>query len=153
VDSRSPRSRAAQRSDLIDSRPMRWRWARKHRAEPGAARVRNAWLEADVLPIFAGCGTRRLVRSDRLDPPKFARRPARGARARAYKDINLLALKLLARDGLLVTFSCSSGIAADLFQKIVAGAALDAGASAQILRRLHCQRPIIRSRSFPEATI
>ena len=71
-----------------------------------------------------------------LDPPKFAPTPAQVENAsRAYKDINLLALKLLAPGGLLATFSCSGGISADLFQKIVAGAALDAGADAKIIER------------------
>jgi 23S rRNA (cytosine1962-C5)-methyltransferase len=71
-----------------------------------------------------------------LDPPKFAPTAAQVENAsRAYKDINLLALKLLAPGGLLATFSCSGGISADLFQKIVAGAALDAGADAKIIER------------------
>ena len=71
-----------------------------------------------------------------LDPPKFAPTAAQVENAsRAYKDINLLALKLLAPGGLLATFSCSGGISADLFQKIVAGAALDAGAGARIIER------------------
>ena len=62
-----------------------------------------------------------------LDPPKFAPTAAHAERAaRAYKDINLLALKLLAPGGLLATFSCSGGVSLDLFQKIVAGAAIDA---------------------------
>ncbi len=73
-----------------------------------------------------------------LDPPKFAPTAAHARRAaRGYKDINLLGFKLLRPGGLLVTFSCSGGISADLFQKIVAGAALDAGADARILMQLH----------------
>jgi 23S rRNA (cytosine1962-C5)-methyltransferase len=56
--------------------------------------------------------------------------------ARGYKDINLLAFKLLRPGGLLATFSCSGGVDAALFQKIVAGAALDAGVQAQIIERL-----------------
>ena len=72
-----------------------------------------------------------------LDPPKFAPTAAHaGKAARAYKDINLLAFKLLRPGGLLVTFSCSGGVSADLFQKIIAGAALDAGVQAQIIERL-----------------
>ena len=71
-----------------------------------------------------------------LDPPKFAPTAAQARNAaRAYKDINLLAFKLLAPGGLLATFSCSGGVPADLFQSIVAGAALDAGAEAKILER------------------
>jgi 23S rRNA (cytosine1962-C5)-methyltransferase len=72
-----------------------------------------------------------------LDPPKFAPTAAQAERAaRGYKDINLLAFKLLRPAGLLVTFSCSGGVDAGLFQKIIAGAALDAGVDAQILEHL-----------------
>jgi 23S rRNA (cytosine1962-C5)-methyltransferase len=72
-----------------------------------------------------------------LDPPKFAPTAAQAERAaRGYKDINLLALKLLNPQGYLLTFSCSGGISEELFQKIVAGAALDAGVEAVIVKRL-----------------
>jgi 23S rRNA (cytosine1962-C5)-methyltransferase len=72
-----------------------------------------------------------------LDPPKFAPTAAQAEKAsRGYKDINLLAFKLLRPGGLLVTFSCSGGIEAALFQKIVASAALDAGVEAQIVEHL-----------------
>lgn len=72
-----------------------------------------------------------------LDPPKFAPTQAQVHKAaRGYKDINLNAFKLLNPNGLLFTFSCSSGVSPDLFQKIVAGAALDAGVKAQIISRL-----------------
>ncbi|MBN1963533.1 MAG: 23S rRNA (cytosine(1962)-C(5))-methyltransferase RlmI, partial [Anaerolineae bacterium] len=56
--------------------------------------------------------------------------------ARGYKDINLLAFKLLEPGGLLLTFSCSGGVSADLFQKIVFGALVDAGREAQVLQTL-----------------
>jgi len=72
-----------------------------------------------------------------LDPPKFAPTSAHAEKAtRAYKDINLFAFKLLRPGGILVTYSCSGGVDAGLFQKIVAGAALDAGAEAQIVEHL-----------------
>jgi 23S rRNA (cytosine1962-C5)-methyltransferase len=72
-----------------------------------------------------------------LDPPKFAVTAAQAERAsRGYKDINLLAFKLLRPGGLLFTFSCSGGISAELFQKIVQGAALDAGVDAEIVEHL-----------------
>jgi 23S rRNA (cytosine1962-C5)-methyltransferase len=72
-----------------------------------------------------------------LDPPKFASSHHHVERAaRAYKDINLNALKLLAPGGHLLTFSCSGAIDVDLFQKIVAGAVIDAGVEAWMLRRL-----------------
>lgn len=72
-----------------------------------------------------------------LDPPKFAPTAAQAEKAaRGYKDINRLAFKLLRPSGLLVTFSCSGGVEAALFQKIIASAALDAGVEAQILEQL-----------------
>jgi 23S rRNA (cytosine1962-C5)-methyltransferase len=72
-----------------------------------------------------------------LDPPKFAPTAAHAQKAaRGYKDINLLAFKLLNPGGLLATFSCSGGVSAELFQKIVAGAALDAEVDAKIIRKL-----------------
>jgi 23S rRNA (cytosine1962-C5)-methyltransferase len=87
-----------------------------------------------------------------LDPPKFAHSAGQVEKAsRAYKDINLLALKLLRAGGLLATFSCSGAVSADLFQKIVFGAALDAGRPAQIVGRLTQapDHPVLLS--FPEA--
>jgi 23S rRNA (cytosine1962-C5)-methyltransferase len=86
-----------------------------------------------------------------LDPPKFAPTAASAERAaRAYKDINRLALKLLAPGGLLFTFSCSGGISADLFHKILAGAAVDAGADGPILRRLEGAPDHPTTLVFPE---
>jgi 23S rRNA (cytosine1962-C5)-methyltransferase len=86
-----------------------------------------------------------------LDPPKFAPTAAHAERAaRAYKDINRLALALLEPGGLLLTFSCSGGISAELFHKIVAGAAADAQADGAILQRLEaaCDHPT--TLVFPE---
>ena len=72
-----------------------------------------------------------------LDPPPLAHgRSTVQAAARAYKDYNLFALKRMAPDGLLVTFSCSQAIDADLLSKILFGAALDAGVEARVLARL-----------------
>lgn len=72
-----------------------------------------------------------------LDPPKFAPTASHASQAaRGYKDINLLAMKLLRPGGLLVTFSCSGGIDRKFFQKIIAGAALDAEVDAMILEHL-----------------
>jgi len=96
------------------------------------------WLEGDVFQLLRKF--RDAARSFDmiiLDPPKFAATAAQAERAsRGYKDINLLAFKLLRPGGILATFSCSGGIDADLFQKIVAGAALDAGVDAQIVEHL-----------------
>lgn len=86
-----------------------------------------------------------------LDPPKFAPTAAQAERAaRGYKDINLLAFKLLRPGGLLFTFSCSGGVDPALFQKIVAGAALDAGVNAQILERLGQDADHPVALNFPE---
>lgn len=72
-----------------------------------------------------------------LDPPKFAPTASQAQRAsRGYKDINLLAFKLLRPGGYLMTFSCSGGVTMELFQKIVASAALDAGVQALVIRQV-----------------
>ena len=87
-----------------------------------------------------------------LDPPKFAPTAAQVKKAaRAYKDINLWALKLLAPGGLLATFSCSGAVPADLFQSIVAGAALDAGVRAKIVERYSAAADHPVALEFPEA--
>src|SRR5437868_1324711 len=70
--------------------------------------------------------------------------------ARAYKDINLTALRLLAPGGLLMTYSCSGGIPPELFQKIVAGAARDAGRTVRIIQRLQGAADHPVDLAFPE---
>jgi len=110
------------------------------------------WIEGDVFQLLRGWRDRRrsfdmIV----LDPPRFAPTAHQvGKATRAYKDINLLALKLLHPGGILVTFSCSGGITAELFQKILAGAALDARVDVLILERLYqgFDHPV--ALSFPE---
>jgi 23S rRNA (cytosine1962-C5)-methyltransferase len=113
---------------------------------------RAEWQCADVFEAL-----RKLRDQNRkfdlivLDPPKFAPTAAFAEKAsRAYKDINLLGFKLLRPGGLLFTYSCSGGISDDLFQKIIAGAALDAGVDAQIVKKLHAaaDHPVLLS--FPE---
>jgi len=86
-----------------------------------------------------------------LDPPKFVDSRSRMPKGtRGYKDINLLAFKLLKAGGILFTFSCSGLVTPDLFQKIVADAALDAGRDAQILRTLTQSPDHPTSLNFPE---
>jgi 23S rRNA (cytosine1962-C5)-methyltransferase len=110
------------------------------------------WRESDVFEELrrlrdSGSAFDMIV----LDPPKFAPTAAHAERAaRAYKDINLLAFKLLAPGGLLATFSCSGGISAELFQKIVAGAALDAHADGQIIGHLTASADHPVALNFPE---
>jgi 23S rRNA (cytosine1962-C5)-methyltransferase len=72
-----------------------------------------------------------------LDPPKFAHSKRQVEKAtQGYKDINLLAMKLLKRGGILVTFSCSGAVKRDLFQKVLFGAAVDASRTVQIIEQL-----------------
>jgi 23S rRNA (cytosine1962-C5)-methyltransferase len=113
---------------------------------------RISWVNGDVFVILRGMRDRdQKFDMIILDPPKFASSVSQVEKAaRGYKDINLLAMKLLRPGGYLVTFSCSGSVSADLFQKIVAGAALDAGVDAQIVTQLHQaeDHPILLS--FPE---
>jgi 23S rRNA (cytosine1962-C5)-methyltransferase len=72
-----------------------------------------------------------------LDPPKFVNSKRDIDKAsRGYKDLNWLALRLLRPGGILATFSCSGLLSADLFQKIVFSAAIDAGRTVQILHHM-----------------
>ncbi len=114
---------------------------------------RVQWLEGDAFKAL-----RKFRDEGRkfdlviLDPPKFAPTAAHAEKAaRGYKDINLLGFKLLRPGGLLATFSCSGGIDAALFQKIVAGAALDAGVDATIVDYLHQGPDHPISLAFPES--
>jgi 23S rRNA (cytosine1962-C5)-methyltransferase len=87
-----------------------------------------------------------------LDPPKLANNEAQLDKAsRAYKDLNLLACKLAAPGAIVLTFSCSGAMHMELFQKVVAGAALDAGRTARVVGRLHqgADHPV--PLAFPEA--
>jgi len=115
---------------------------------------RVEWLEGDVFQVLRGLRDRgRSFDLIVLDPPKFAPTAAHAEKAaRGYKDINLLAFKLLQPGGLLFTFSCSGGVSAELFQKIVAGAALDAGVEAQIVETLHPGPDHPVGLNFPEGT-
>ena len=86
-----------------------------------------------------------------LDPPKFAPTAAHAERAaRAYKDINRLALSILEPGGALFTYSCSGGISADLFHKIVASAGIDAGVDAFISEKLGGAPDHSMTVNFPE---
>ena len=98
----------------------------------------STWLQANVFDTLkAMLAEGRQFDLIVLDPPKFAPSAHHIDRAaRAYKEINLKALRLLAPGGLLFTFSCSGAVSLDLFQKIIAGAVFDAGVDAQMLKRL-----------------
>ena len=110
------------------------------------------WIEADVfqtLRKYRDAGRKFDVIV--LDPPKFAPTAAHAEKAaRAYKDINLIGFKLLNPGGALMTYSCSGGVSPDLFQKIIAGAALDAGVDARIECWLHAAADHPVALNFPE---
>jgi 23S rRNA (cytosine1962-C5)-methyltransferase len=119
---------------------------------PSLEAARAQWVEADAFAELrrlrdAGATFDLVV----LDPPKFAPTAQHAERAaRAYKDVNLLALKLLAPAGLLATFSCSGGVDAALFRKIVAGAALDARAEAAVVGHFAASADHPVALAFPE---
>jgi 23S rRNA (cytosine1962-C5)-methyltransferase len=87
-----------------------------------------------------------------LDPPKFVSSAQQlKSGCRGYKDINMLAMQLLKPGGILATFSCSGHVSAELFQKIVAGAAVDMNCDVQILERLAQSPDHPVALQFPEA--
>jgi 23S rRNA (cytosine1962-C5)-methyltransferase len=114
--------------------------------------ARSTLMDADVnasLRTFLAEG--KTFDAIVLDPPKFAATVAQAERAaRAYKDINRLALKLLEPGGVLFTYSCSGGISADLFHKIVAGAGADAGVDGYITERMGGAPDHPMTIAFPE---
>jgi len=136
----------------IDSSEEALEMGRRNLALNGFPPEKAAWLCADVFQELRTMRDRR-ERFDLiiLDPPKFAPTSAQvQAAARGYKDINLLAFKLLNRGGLLATFSCSGGLQRALFHKIVADAALDAGVTAYVLETLSQAPDHAVALNFPE---
>ena len=127
--------------------------ARHNAALNGGDRDGDEYVRGDVFEVLRGYRDRgRGFDLIVLDPPKFAPTRKHVDRAsRAYKDINLLAIKLLRPDGILFTFSCSGGIDALTFQKIVFGAALDARRDVQVVERMSqgSDHPVLLS--FPES--
>ena len=136
----------------VDSSGPALEKARAHVALNGFDAARHHTLDADVnhtLRALRDAGQRfdAIV----LDPPKFAPTAAHAERAaRAYKDINRLAFGLLETGGLLFTFSCSGGVSADLFHKIVAGAGLDAHIDGNFHARLGAAPDHPMTVTFPE---
>ena len=142
----------AHRVSAVDSSADALTTARHNARHNALDDARVEWVDADVFQNLRHLrNTGRSFSLIVLDPPKFAPTAALAERAaRGYKDINLLAFKLLAPGGLLATFSCSGGISRELFHKIVAGAAADAGVDAQILRWLSAAPDHPVALSFPE---
>jgi 23S rRNA (cytosine1962-C5)-methyltransferase len=138
----------------VDSSAEALALGRENLALSGQQAGSMEWCEGDVFQML-----RRFRDEGRsfdlivLDPPKFAPTRAQAEKAsRGYKDINLLGFKLLRPGGILVTFSCSGGVDAALFQKIVASAALDAGVDAMILEHLSQGPDHPVALNFPEGT-
>ncbi|MEI2679900.1 MAG: class I SAM-dependent methyltransferase [Burkholderiaceae bacterium] len=136
----------------VDSSGPALERAAGHAALNGFDAGRHTAIDADVNATL-----RRFIDEGRrfdaivLDPPKFASTAGQAERAaRAYKDINRLAFMLLEPGGLLFTFSCSGGVSADLFHKIVAGAGLDAGIDGQIHARTGAAPDHPMTVTFPE---
>jgi 23S rRNA (cytosine1962-C5)-methyltransferase len=147
-----------------------------HAAAGGAAKIHNIDSSADALALSEriaaenGFADRivhqradvfdaiRAFRDEKrlfdvviADPPKFAHSAGQVQRAtRAYKDLNRLAMELVRPGGYLATFSCSGLVSADLFQKVVWSASLEAKREAQMIRRLghSTDHPVLLS--FPE---
>jgi 23S rRNA (cytosine1962-C5)-methyltransferase len=134
----------------VDSSCSALELAQKNLEASGLAGVE--WVENDVFQQLRTF--RDQARSFDLivlDPPKFA--PAARltvSGGRAYKDINLLAFKLLRPGGLLATFSCSGAISPALFQKIASDAALDAEVEAQVVGHFHAAPDHPVALHFPE---
>ncbi len=142
----------AQHVISIDSSGPALERARANIELNGFELARATFLDADV-----NASLRRFLAEGRsfdaivLDPPKLAPTVAHAERAaRAYKDINRLAFKLLNPGGVLFTYSCSGGIGIELFQKIVASAASDAGVDAVILQRQGGTADHPTALAFPE---
>ena len=136
----------------IDSSGPAIERAKANVALNGFEASRTTMLDADV-----NASLRQYIKDGKtfdaivLDPPKFAPTVAHAERAaRAYKDINRLALMLLEPGGVLFTYSCSGGISADLFHKIVASAGSDAGVDAFISERMGGAPDHPMTVAFPE---
>ncbi|MGE0484150.1 MAG: class I SAM-dependent rRNA methyltransferase [Gammaproteobacteria bacterium] len=143
----------ATRVTAIDSSHEALERARDNVAASGFAADAVEWLEGDAfasLRALHAAGRRFDVVV--LDPPKFAPTAKHVQRAaRAYKDVNLWALRLLRAGGTVLTFSCSAAVEPALFQSIVAGAALDAPCDGRIAAALQAAADHPVALNFPEA--
>jgi 23S rRNA (cytosine1962-C5)-methyltransferase len=143
----------AKRIMNIDSSERALQIAERNMRRNGFGEREDIYAVADVFEIM------RAYRDNNwkfdvviLDPPKFAPSKRQVDKAtQGYKDINLLALKLLKPGGVLISFSCSGAISSDLFQKVLFGAAVDAGRHVQIIERLSqsADHPVLLT--FPES--
>ncbi len=131
----------------VDSSEEALAMAARNAARNGFNDERAQWVQADVFEYLrrareAGETFDLVI----LDPPKFASSHRHIDRAaRAYKDINLNGLRLVAPGGDLLTFSCSGAMDVDLFQKVIAGAVIDSKREAWMVARLGagCDHPLM----------
>jgi 23S rRNA (cytosine1962-C5)-methyltransferase len=137
----------------IDSAIPALEQAERNMALNGFTRPQDEYIAGDVFEVL------RYYREEErpfdvviLDPPKFvhSQRDLNKA-SRGYKDLNLQALHLIPPGGLLATCSCSGLMSADLFQKIVFAAAVDAGRDVQIMQHLHQAADHPTLLTFPES--
>jgi len=121
------------------------------RSAPGADNVEI--VQADAFELLRGWSTeKRQFDMVVLDPPKFASNRHQVEKAlRAYKDTNMLAMKLLTPGGILATFSCSGAVSQADFTLAVSWAGIDAGRDVQVLERLSQGADHPALASFPES--
>ena len=136
----------------VDSSAEALALARKNEALEHLCGTAVEYAEADVFRYLRRCrDENRRFDMIVLDPPKFADSRSQVMKAaRGYKDINLLAMKLLKPNGTLATFSCSGAMLPELFDKVLAEAAEDAGRGFQVVGRTRqgADHPV--ALSFPE---
>ncbi len=136
----------------VDDSPENLDLARKNARENGMDPERMENVLGDVFHVLRGFrDDGRTFDLVVLDPPKFVDSRAHlESGLRGYKDINLLAFRILRPGGILATFSCSGLVEPHLFQKVVADGACDAGRNVRILRHLDQapDHPVLLS--FPE---
>ena len=109
--------------------------AARENAESNQLRVR--WIEEDVFQFLRGAEKGELQYDlIVLDPPSFTKTKI-GLRdaMRGYRELHVRAFKLLSRDGVLATFSCSHHVSENAFSQMIADALVDARRSARRLRR------------------
>ena len=137
----------------VESSTQALELARRNMALSGFTDRDDEYVEGDVFQVMREYRDRgRTFDLIILDPPKFAYSQHQVQSAcRGYKDINLLAMQIIAPGGILFTFSCSGRVSPDLFQKVLFGASLDAGRDVQIIEKLSqaSDHPILLS--FPES--
>jgi len=120
---------------LIDSSEEALNMAEEHFRLNHLEKVQHQLIRGDAFDVMRSLEPEYDIVI--LDPPPFAKKKSHlPSASRGYKDLNLWAFRLLKKDGLLFTFSCSHHMSWDLFQKIIFSAALDSGRNVQLLSRM-----------------